>query len=179
MDNGIRIRHLTEPEDPERLVISDPIVSDHIVPSAPIEPFPTKKVDPHTVEIQALPDFALSVPPGKVVISFLDRGYLYIVQTVEYSKWIIALLRIVGALGIFYASLNPKEKISMKALKIGGKLLKIIGGAVGVGGFLSGFVSPELAAIIYGSCMVLGNAIQLAGDIMDDGKVNNSFSLEG
>lgn len=148
------------------------------VPLAPVDPFPVQRIDPHVIDVRALPDYALGVPPGKIVISYLDRGYLYVVQAVEYSRWTIALLRIIGALGLFYASLNPKERHMVKALKIAGKLAKIVGGAVGLGGFLSGFLSPELSATIYAGSMVVGNIIQFGGDLADDGKINNSFSVE-
>jgi hypothetical protein len=63
----------------------------------------------------------------------------------------------------------------MIILKVVWKAVKWVGVAVGVGGFASGFISPEVSAIIAGAAYVVADVIYFIGDYLDDNLVNKSF----
>lgn len=67
----------------------------------------------------------------------------------------------------------------LKFLKLAGRATKIIGVAVGVGGWAASMVSPEIGAIVAGGSLIVGDLIVFGGDLMDDGKLNKSFTIDG
>ena len=66
----------------------------------------------------------------------------------------------------------------IKVLKLAGRGIKIVSMAVGAGGFLGGVLDANTALIIVGACNILGDGIVFAGDWADDGKINQSFSID-
>jgi hypothetical protein len=66
----------------------------------------------------------------------------------------------------------------IKIFKVTGRIVKMAAGAVSVGGWATGLLDPLTAAVIGGVCYFIGDGIVLAGDLVDDGKVNGSFSLD-
>lgn len=66
-----------------------------------------------------------------------------------------------------------------KVLKVIGRVVKMVAVAFSLGGWAVNFVSPELALAIGGIAYFIGDGIVLSGDLLDDGKLNNSFQIEG
>lgn len=66
----------------------------------------------------------------------------------------------------------------VKVLKVVGRIGKMVGAAVGVGGWATGLIDPSLALIIGGVAYFIGDGIVLTGDILDDGQLNSSFKLD-
>lgn len=65
-----------------------------------------------------------------------------------------------------------------KILKVAGRIVKMAAGAVAVGGWATGLLDPMTAGLIGGVCYFLGDGIVLAGDLVDDGKINGSFTID-
>lgn len=66
----------------------------------------------------------------------------------------------------------------VKILKVVGRIGKMVGAAVGVGGWATGLIDPALAVTIGGVAYFVGDGIVLAGDVLDDGQLNKSFTLD-
>jgi len=66
----------------------------------------------------------------------------------------------------------------IKILKVAGRIVKMGAAAVSVGGWALGLLDPGTAGLVGGVCYFLGDGIVLAGDVLDDGSLNGSFSLD-
>jgi hypothetical protein len=144
-----------------------------------------KTISPHgipirrtPVEIPALPSWHQKHVPVRIDVSLLDRAGLLLSEVITYSKWSVLVLR--TAIRVIQILQLPqrKEPLMLKVLRVVGRVVKMAGTAVGVGGWALSFLSPEVAGIIAGVSFFLGDGIVLSGDIIDDGKLNNSFTLE-
>ena len=146
--------------------------------------------DPRDITIRTIPKFpskghAVKTLPGwhgkkvkiTIDVSLLDRARLLAHETITYSKWAVLLIRLAVRTVQIIQSLNTKDSLMIKVLKVAGRVVKMIGTAVGAGGWALSFIAPEVGAIIAGASFIVGDAIVLVGDIVDDGKLNSSFSL--
>lgn len=138
------------------------------IEARPIDPFPAK---PIPIEIDGLPAWIASKPPD-VSVSIFERGAFFVYQIGQYSKIGYYLIRAAVAIAAFVSDMQEKK---MGVLKVLCNLTKWAGVAVGAGGFASGWIGPELAAVIAGASYVLGNVFLFVGDYLDDKKINQSF----
>lgn len=128
--------------------------------------------------VQQLPSWHGGRVEIKINITTLDHIYLFAHDTFTYSKWAVHVLQMAVRVIKIIQSINPKEAPMLKVLRVTGRVIKLIGGAVGVGGWASGLIDPAICAIVGGSAYILGDAVVLIGDVSDDGKLNNSFTLD-
>lgn len=66
----------------------------------------------------------------------------------------------------------------VKILKLLGRGVKIVGMAVGGGGWAAGMVDPQTGLWIAGLSVIAGDVIVMVGDYSDDGKLNQSFKID-
>lgn len=138
----------------------------------PIPPFPRKERT-----VKTLPGWHVKKVTITIDVSLLDRARLLAHETITYSKWAVLLIRLAVRTVQIIQSLNRKDTLMIKVLKVAGRVVKMIGTAVGAGGWALAFIAPEVGAIIAGASFILGDTIVLIGDVVDDGKLNSSFTL--
>lgn len=143
------------------------------IEARPIEPWPTKTLAERVAsyDIQPLPyDHKLQ----KVELTIGEKLYI------TYTKSKMILAGIVLTLKLLSLIEGAKESNTMLGtLKIFGRILKMVGAAVGAGGWMSGLVSPDIAAGVFAVTIFIGDAIVMIGDFLDDKKFNKSFSIDG
>jgi len=100
---------------------------------------------------------------------------VWVDDQVTMARWTVAILRLYFEISGFLT--QKQEAGKMQVLITTMKVLKLLGVAVGTGGFLSGMLSPETAALIAGASYVGGNALYFIADWMDDRKINKSVQV--
>lgn len=172
-------RFLTEEEIKAMRWIAPPnalnasmVTSDDLPTPMPIEPFPTRKIDVHSVPIRALPDYALGQPPDRVTVGLLDRAGLLIVDTITYTRGAAVALATVVRLILIYQSLKEGP---MKILKFIWRGTKLIGATFAAGSVFAGFVPADVAVYIVAAAVAAEGLVVIIGDVLDNKKLDGSF----
>lgn len=107
-----------------------------------------------------------------VVISIFERAGYWVQTTIKYTKGTVFLIRLLTEV---ISSYQQFKESNMSILKITFRVIKWVGVACGAGGFATGLMSPETAALLAGGSYVLGDVVYTIGDYLDDKKLNKSW----
>jgi hypothetical protein len=141
-----------------------------------IEPIPARPIS-----MRILPDHVTShlrvvyTPVGAVRELWRDAT-IWVDTRVTMARWVVALLRLYMQLAPVIDS-QQKTGGKMATLIMVLKVLKLVGVAVGTGGFLVGLLAPETAALIAGASYVAFNAVYFAADWLDNKKLDKSVDV--
>lgn len=148
------------------------VTSDDLPTPMPIEPFPTRKIDVHSIPVRALPDYALGQPPDRVTVGLLDRAGLLIVDTITYTRGAAAVLAAVVRLILIYQSLKEGP---MKALKFIWRAASVISAMFAAGSVFYNLLPAEIIVYILAVAVFVEKGVVIIGDVLDNKKLDGSF----